>query len=91
MATKALRQYIGGRAVAAQSGKTLKVEDPSTGRTIAEVQHSGRPDVDAAVKAAAAAFPAWSARTPGERSLALLKLAEAVESDRKSTRLNSSH
>ena len=84
MATKALRQYIGGRAVAAQSGKTLKVEDPSTGRTIAEVQHSGRPDVDAAVKAAAAAFPAWSSRTPGERSLALLKLAEAVESNRRS-------
>ena len=84
MATRAQRQYIGGRAVAAASGKTLKVEDPSTGRAIAEVQHSGRADVDAAVKAAAAAFPAWSARTPGERSLALLKLADAVESRKRS-------
>ena len=36
-------------------------------------------DVDAAVAAAAAAFPAWSATTPGERSLALLRLADALE------------
>jgi len=74
------KQYINGKAVAAKSGKTLSVEDPSTRATIATVPHSGKEDINAAVAAARAAFPAWSSTTPGERSLALLKLADALES-----------
>jgi len=77
------RQYINGKAVAAKSGKTLTVEDPSTRAKIATVPHSGREDINAAVAAARAAFPAWSATTPGERSLALLRLADALESRRR--------
>ncbi len=79
---KTYKQVINGRSVAAVSGKTLIVEDPSTMVKIAAVPHSGKADVDAAVAAAAAAFPAWSATTPGERSLALLRLADAVEAKR---------
>lgn len=79
---KTYRQVINGRSVAAVSGKTLIVEDPSTMVKIAAVPHSGKADVDAAVAAAAAAFPAWSATTPGERSLALLRLADALEAKR---------
>ena len=74
------KQYINGKAVAAKSGKTLSVEDPSTRATIATVPHSGKEDINAAVAAARAAFPTWSSTTPGERSLALLKLADALES-----------
>ena len=79
---KTYKQVINGRSVAAVSGKTLIVEDPSTMVKIAAVPHSGKADVDAAVAAAAAAFPAWSATTPGERSLALLRLADAVGAKR---------
>ena len=74
------KQYINGKAVAAKSGKTLSVEDPSTRAKIATVPHSGKEDINAAVAAARAAFPSWSSTTPGERSLALLKLADALES-----------
>ncbi|MFZ9267881.1 MAG: aldehyde dehydrogenase family protein, partial [Candidatus Limnocylindrus sp.] len=77
---RSFKQYINGKAVAAKSGKTIVVEDPSTRAKIATVPHSGREDINAAVAAARTAFPSWSATTPGERSLALLKLADALES-----------
>jgi 1-pyrroline dehydrogenase len=77
------KQYINGKAVAAKSGKTLSVEDPSTRAKIATVPHSGKEDINAAVSAARAAFPSWSSTTPGERSLALLKLADALESQKR--------
>ena len=77
------KQYINGKAVAAKSGKTLSVEDPSTRSKIATVPHSGKEDINAAVAAARAAFPPWSSTTPGERSLALLKLADALESQKR--------
>ena len=77
------KQYINGKAVAAKSGKTLSVEDPSTRAKIATVPHSGKEDINAAVAAARAAFASWSSTTPGERSLALLKLADALESQKR--------
>jgi len=77
---RAWKQIINGKSVAAKSGKTITVEDPSTREVLGTVPQSGRADVDAAVAAAAAAFPAWSATTPAERALALLKLADALES-----------
>jgi 1-pyrroline dehydrogenase len=77
------KQYINGKAVAAKSGKALSVEDPSTRSKIATVPHSGKEDINAAVAAARAAFPSWSSTTPGERSLALLKLADALESQKR--------
>jgi hypothetical protein len=36
-------------------------------------------DVDAALRAAAGAFPAWRDSTPAQRSLALLRFADAIE------------
>ena len=80
---RSFKQYINGKAVAAKSGKTITVEDPSTRTKIATVPHSGKEDINAAVAAARAAFPSWSATTPGERSLALLKLADALESKKR--------
>jgi 1-pyrroline dehydrogenase len=77
---RAWKQIINGKSVAAKSGKSISVEDPSTREVLGSVPQSGRADVDAAVAAAAAAFPAWSATTPAERALALLKLADALES-----------
>ena len=80
---RSFKQYINGKSVAAKSGKTIAVEDPSTRAKIATVPHSGKEDINAAVAAARAAFPSWSHTTPGERSLALLKLADALESKKR--------
>ena len=54
---RSFKQYINGKAVAAKSGKTITVEDPSTRTKIATVPHSGKEDINAAVAAARAARP----------------------------------
>lgn len=79
MSGERLRNFIGGEYVDAKDGRTLEVVDPSTGETYAEAPVSGAEDVDAAFRAAAGAFPAWRDATPGERSLAMLRFADAVE------------
>ncbi|WP_149257777.1 gamma-aminobutyraldehyde dehydrogenase [Actinomadura sp. K4S16] len=79
MSGERLRNFIGGEYVDAKDGRTLEVVDPSTGETYAEAPVSGAEDVDAAFRAAADAFPAWRDATPGERSLAMLRFADAVE------------
>jgi betaine-aldehyde dehydrogenase len=80
-AAPVLRNLIGGEWLPAADGATERVVDPATGEQIASVPASGAADVDRAVAAARAAFPAWSRRTPQERSAALLALADALEAD----------
>src|SRR5207248_6984895 len=58
---------------------TEEILNPATGEVIARTPLSTPEDVERAVKAARAAFPGWSTSTPGERALALLKLADALE------------
>src|ERR1035438_7761925 len=53
--------------------------DPSSGERYLEAPVSGAKDVDAAVAAAADAFPGWRDATPSERSLALFRIADALE------------
>jgi betaine-aldehyde dehydrogenase len=77
--TQRLRNYVDGAPVVAKDGRTTPVVDPSTGETYAEAPLSGPEDVDLAYRAAAAAFARWRDTTPSERSLMLLKLADAVE------------
>jgi len=76
---KTYQQFIGGEWVDSASGETLAVENPANGQVIANVQGSGAEDVDRAVEAAATAFQTWQHTTPQDRSLALLKLADALE------------
>jgi betaine-aldehyde dehydrogenase len=74
------RNLIGGELRHAASGETMDLVDPSTGKVFATAPRSGAEDVDAACRAAADAFPAWRDATPAERSLALLRIADAIES-----------
>jgi betaine-aldehyde dehydrogenase len=74
-----LANLIGGVAGQAADGETMSILDPSTGELLAQAPRSGEADVDAAVRAAAAAFETWRDTTPAERSRALLRLADAVE------------
>jgi phenylacetaldehyde dehydrogenase len=75
---------IGGRWVDAQSGKTFETFDPGSGRVIAWVAEGGAADIDAAVKAARAAFEggAWKTMTGSDRAKLMWKLAELIEKNR---------
>ena len=74
-----LRNFIGGKPVDPVEGKTEDVVNPATGEAIAEAPLSTKADVDAAVAAAKGAFDGWATTTPGERALALLRMADMVE------------
>ncbi|MFF2270915.1 aminobutyraldehyde dehydrogenase [Agromyces sp. NPDC058136] len=63
------------------SGEHTAITNPATEEEVAGFRSSGVADVDTAAAAARAAQPDWAAKTPGERSLALLKLADAIEVD----------
>jgi succinate-semialdehyde dehydrogenase/glutarate-semialdehyde dehydrogenase len=65
--------YIDGAWRPAASGATFAVTDPSNGATLARVAAGGVDDVRAAVSAASAALPGWSALTAYERAEVLLK------------------
>ena len=74
-----LSNFVGGAYVETRSGATSELIDPSTGEVNLEAPVSGADDVGAAVAAAADAFPGWRDATPSERSLALLRIADAIE------------
>ncbi len=76
---KTYQQFIGGEFVASASGKTMDVVNPANDEVIAQVPASGDEDVDRAVNAAEKAFASWQNTTPQDRSLLLLKLADALE------------
>jgi betaine-aldehyde dehydrogenase len=73
--------WIDGGWADTSDGKRMKVENPATGESIAEVIDASRADVDKAVNAAHRAFydGRWSRLTPSERSLAIWRLADLVE------------
>ncbi len=74
-----LRNFVNGQFADAVSGVMSDVVDPSTGETYARAPVSGPQDVDAALCAASAAMRGWRDSTPAERSLALLRFADAIE------------
>jgi betaine-aldehyde dehydrogenase len=76
---KAFRNFINGEHVDAADGRTTAVVNPATGAGFATAPLSGAADVDRAMAAAAAAFEGWRDSTPSERSLALFRIADAVE------------
>jgi 1-pyrroline dehydrogenase len=74
------QQFIGGEFVDSASGETLDVINPARDKVIAKVPASGAEDVDRAAGAAAKAFESWRETTPQDRSLILLRIADALES-----------
>src|SRR4051812_396231 len=73
--------FIEGRFVPAVDGATAPTLNPHDNSKIADVAMAGRADVDKAVNAARAAFPAWSAMAAMDRGRLLLKLADAIEAN----------
>jgi len=76
---RVLRNFVGGSYVDAADGITEDVVDPSTGEAFATMPVSGPADVDHAMEVAQEAFEAWREATPSERSLALFRIADALE------------
>ncbi|KAF2398879.1 aldehyde dehydrogenase [Trichodelitschia bisporula] len=72
------RLFINGEFVNSSTGKTFDVFSPYDQHKVATVQEATEPDIDAAVSAAKAAFPAWSALAPTARGTLLRKLGDAV-------------
>src|SRR4051812_45845041 len=77
--TSHLQNFIDGEFVDAAEGRTSAVLNPATGEEIGQAPDSTQADVDRAVAAATRAFETWGTTTPGERSLAMLRLADAIE------------
>lgn len=78
-ALRRLRNYIDGEFRDAADGRTTEVVNPATGEAYAAAPLSGAADVDAAMAAAEAAFPAWRDLIPAERQKVLLKIADRFE------------
>ena len=74
-----LRNFVNGKHTDPRDGQYTDVVDPSTGEAYAQAPKSSAADVDEALQAAAVAFETWLDITPAERSLAMLKFADAVE------------
>ncbi|HEY0662609.1 MAG TPA: aldehyde dehydrogenase [Lysobacter sp.] len=74
-----LNHWINGEPREAANGRWLDVFDPATGRTFAEVADGDAADIETAVQAAQAAFPAWSSLPNSDRARWLEKLADALE------------
>ncbi len=75
---------IEGDVVAAQSGRTLPVIEPATGRDFAQVAAGDAADVDRAVRSARAAFDdgRWRSMAPADREKCLRRLADLLERNR---------
>ncbi|MFE4020736.1 aldehyde dehydrogenase family protein [Streptomyces sp. NPDC059101] len=73
------RNHINGEFRDAADGRTTEVINPATGMPYATAPLSAAADVDAAMAAAEAAFPAWRDLVPGEHRKYLLKIADAIE------------
>jgi aldehyde dehydrogenase (NAD+) len=71
--------FINGKFQAPVEGKYFETSDPGTGEKIADVAQGSAADVDAAVKAARAALPAWQKLSGHQRAKFLYALARQVQ------------
>ena len=76
---KKFRNFIDGNHVDAAKGETLDIINPATGKVYATSPNSKQADIDAAMAAAQRGFEVWKESTPSERSLALFRIADAIE------------
>ncbi|MFL5718572.1 MAG: CoA-acylating methylmalonate-semialdehyde dehydrogenase, partial [Chloroflexota bacterium] len=73
---------IGGAVTAGTSGREGPVFDPATGAVTKHVDFASREEVDAAVAAAKAAFPAWRATSLSKRTDVMFRIRNLVEAHR---------
>src|ERR1700752_192250 len=76
--SRKFHHFIGGQWLAPAAGEYFDTLDPSNGEKLASVAQGSAADIDAAVRAAGAASPKWSALTPHVRARYLYNLASLV-------------
>ena len=82
MSKTPIHHYIGGRVAAPNSSRSQDVFNPATGAATGTVALADRTDVDAAVAAARAAFPAWADTPPIRRARVMFKFLELLNKHR---------
>src|SRR5438105_1683588 len=76
-----LHHFVNGQAVPGSSGRFADVFNPATGEVSSRVPLANAAELDRAVQAAAAAFPAWSAVTPLQRARVMFRFKALVEAN----------
>ena len=79
MTTRTLKNFVNGKYVDHVGTDALELVDPATEEVYAHSPISSPADVDVAYQAAQVAFDAWKDTTPGERQLALFRIADEME------------
>ncbi len=74
-----ISHYINGQTVAGASGRRGDIYNPAIGEVIRQVDFANGAEVQAAVDAAQAAFPAWAATPPLRRARVMFRLKELLE------------
>ena len=82
-----LKPFINGQFIDSVSTKYNKIFDPSTGEQIAQVPACTREELESAIQAAKAAYPAWSATPVRKRAQLMLRLRELIVRDMESLTL----
>jgi malonate-semialdehyde dehydrogenase (acetylating) / methylmalonate-semialdehyde dehydrogenase len=76
-----LQNYVGGQWIAAQAREFADVHNPAVGSVIAKTPLSTRADLDAAVQAAAKAFPGWRDTPVVQRARAMFRFVQQLEAN----------
>lgn len=74
-----INNYVGGQLLPAVEGLWIDDYEPATGQVYAQIPDSSAADVEAAVRAARAAFPAWSGMSIEGRAAILLRIADLID------------
>ena len=74
-----LTHFIAGKRVKGTSGRFGDVFNPATGKVEAKVPLAGPEEVQSAIDAARAAFPAWAATPPQRRARVMFRFKELIE------------
>ena len=81
VATRRYQNYVNGRFVDAEGGKTLTVENPASGAAVSEVPDSSVQDAREAIDFADQAQRAWEKLAPIERAQYLHRIATGIRAD----------
>ena len=77
-----MKPYIGGEWIESESQKYTTIYDPSTGKPIAQVPQCTAAEVEKAIAAAKAAYPAWKNTPVRNRASIMMKLRNLLERDK---------
>ena len=76
---KNIGHFVNGRSIPGSGGRSGNVYNPATGEVNGRVAFAGKDEVEQAVSAAAAAFPAWAATPPLRRARILFRFKELLD------------